>query len=205
MKVHGFIFKASMGVLFAASTLLSSPASSASVQAPQYPQPVLAPAVAAADDSISLWLILGQYADSCSIPYYSTGFSIKVNHVVCIMGPCPPEQLVTLVYYPIYWDYSGIGYCPQSPTEYGPKFSFGNLAPGYYTVMDSMTGKWVTSFTVGPPKKSFRVSGVVSEDMGILDAFKAVAKCKVYLRDNTLTPVVPCTTCVDTLVNLAKA
>jgi hypothetical protein len=204
MRCHGLMVKACMGMLIIASALLSGQASSASVNAPLYPQPVLTPAAPAAGDSVSLWLILGQYQDPCSIPYYSRGFSIDSIIIWCAIGPCPARHTITLTYYAAYFD-SVLGYCPKTPTEYGPKFSFGNLAQGYYTVIDSMTGKTVTTFTVAPPKNSLHVSGVVSEDNGILEAFKAVAKCKVYLRDYTLVPYDSCPMCADTFVNYAKA
>jgi hypothetical protein len=204
MRCRGLMVKACVGVLIIASALLSGQASSASVNAPQYPQPVLTPAAPAAGDSVSLWLILGQYQNPCSIPYYSRSFSIDSIIVWCAIGPCPARYTITLTYYAAYFD-SVPGYCPKIPTEYGPKFSFGNLNPGYYTVIDSMTGKTVTTFTVAPPKNSLHVSGVVSEDNGIIDVQKAVPRCKVFLRDNSLPPVVRCTTCVDMTAKLAKA
>jgi hypothetical protein len=98
------------------------------------------------------------------------------------------------------------GSCAQVLTEYGPKFNFGALAPGEYTVTDSMTGNTVTTFTVAPPQNSFRVSGVVTDDNGVIDAQKAVAKCKVYIRSNNF-PVLydSCPMCVYNTAKLAKA
>jgi hypothetical protein len=191
------IFKASIGVLFVVSTLLSSQSASAAVKAAQYPQPVLTPAAPVADDSVFLWLILGQWSNSC-VQEYVTHFSVNAVTPRCIVAPC-------IGWYEIMLSYRGLvltpsGSCAQMLTEYGPKFNFGALAPGEYTVTDSMTGQTVTTFTVGQPQKSLRVSGVVSEDNGILDVFKAVANCKVYLMDN----IIVYTTYVDTLAKLAK-
>lgn len=178
MGCRGLMAKACMGVLIVISTLLSSQASSASVQAAQYPQPVLMPAAPTNADSVMLWLVLGQNPNACP-PQYVTRCTFIDISPRCLVAPCAG-------YYKILLSYLELMQTPHPPcaqvlTEYGPRFNFGVLSPGGYTLIDSMTGKTITTFTVTNKTKAYTISGSVYEDNGIIDVKKAVPQCKVYL------------------------
>jgi hypothetical protein len=180
MGCRGLMVKACMGVLIVISTLLSSQAATATVLAAQYPQPVLMPAAPTNADSVMFWMVLGQYPTTCT-PLYVSKFSIKEVPIVCFMAPCPAQYEIDLRYDQIMVKPQPGYVCGQTITEYGPRFNFGVLSPGGYTLIDSMTGKTITTFTVTNKTKAYTISGSVYEDNGIIDVKKAVPQCKVYL------------------------
>jgi len=112
-----------------------------------YPQAALSPSSPSMTDSVSLWLILGEYSNSC-VPTYTSSSSIKqVSNNICVRYPCPQDFVITLTYRenpPL-----PLGRpCLMVITPYGPQFSFGRLDVGSYKVYDGVAKDTVTSFLV---------------------------------------------------------
>lgn len=151
---------------------------------PLYPQPVLTPASPTQNDSVTLWLILGQSSSSC-VPTYTASF--KITQVKCIVAPCPAEYGIILTYTenpPL-----PLGRpCLLTITNFGPRFEFGKLAAGNYTVVDS-THTTITTFTVTAQTVSYRVSGTVTQDPGATYIRMAIQSAKVYLKTGTGVPI----------------
>ena len=156
---------------------------------PLFPQPVLTPAAPSQNDSVALWLILGQSNSSC-VPTYTASYKISHMNVVCIMGPCPGYNMITLTYtqnppLPL-----GMP-CLAVITNYGPRFSFGKLAVGHYIVVDSTNGgTQVITFDVTMQTISYKVSGTVTQDPGALAVSVPIQKAMVYLKTGTGGPIV---------------
>jgi hypothetical protein len=156
---------------------------------PLFPQPVLTPAAPSQNDSVALWLILGQSTSSC-VPTYTASFKITQLHVVCVTGPCLQQgYVITLTYTQNPSLPLGMP-CLAVITNYGPRFAFGKLSVGNYTVVDSTSGgTTVTTFTVTEQTVSYRVSGTVIQDAGALPVIVPIQKASVYLKTGTGIPI----------------
>ena len=153
---------------------------------PSYPQSVIIPSSPTQNDSVMLWLILGEYGNSC-IPTYNTSFKIQqISKNVCVRAPCPQDYEIYIFYKenpipPI------LRPCLMVITQYGPKFSFGKLSVGTYTVIDSTkNGNIVARFTVSETSSKSKIEGTVIEDAGLLDIFKPIQKAKIYLSSSVI-------------------
>jgi hypothetical protein len=80
--------------------------------------------------------------------------------------------------------------CLAIITNYGPRFAFGKLAVGNYTVVDSTNnGATITTFNVTAQTVSYRVSGTVTQDAGALAVNVPVQKAMVYLKTGSGGPI----------------
>jgi hypothetical protein len=156
---------------------------------PLYPQPVLTPASPTQKDSVTLWLILGQSSSSC-VPTYMPSYKVtQVSHNVCVRAPCPQDYVISITYtenpaLPLGRP------CLLVVTNYGPRFEFGKLAVGNYTVLDSTSkGTTVATFSVTEQIVSYKVSGTVTQDPGATDILMAIQSAKVYLKTGTGIPI----------------
>jgi hypothetical protein len=156
---------------------------------PLYPQPVLTPASPTQNDSVSLWLILGQSNSSC-VPTYTSSFTItQTSKFLCLRAPCPQNYVIALTYtenpaLPLGRP------CLLVITNYGPRFAFGKLAVGNYTVVDSTSkGTTVATFTVTEQSISYKVGGTVTQDAGALAVIVPVQKASVYLKTGVGGPI----------------
>jgi hypothetical protein len=156
---------------------------------PLFPQPVLTPASPTQNDSVTLWLILGQSNSSC-VPTYTTSSPVtQVSSAICKRAPCPQDYVISLFYTenpPL-----PLGRpCLLVITNYGPRFSFGKLAVGTYTVVDSMNGgATVATFLVTENLVSYTVGGTVIQDAGALALTVPIQKASVYLKTGTGVPI----------------
>jgi hypothetical protein len=120
-----------------------------SLPAVLYPQYRLTPASPTTQDSVSFWLVKGQYSNSC-VPRYITSFKIEKVVVACIVGPCLERNEIKISYtqsliQPLQSEIA----CLDVITEYGPKFNFGKLLAGEYTIIDSAdSNRTLTIFSV---------------------------------------------------------
>jgi hypothetical protein len=126
-----------------------------------YPQYRLTPASPTTQDSVSFWLIKGQYGNSC-VPRYITSFRIEHVAVACLVAPCPsPFNEIILSYsQSLVLPLQAAGFCDPAPcpnvivcmnttTEYGPMLNFGKLQAGNYTIIDSTdSNRTLMQFTV---------------------------------------------------------
>jgi hypothetical protein len=176
-----------------------------------YPQPVVSPAAPTQNDSVTLWLILGQSASSCVSTYTSSFKITQTSNFLCVRAPCAQNYVVALTY----------SQNPSLPlgrpcllvtTNYGPTFSFGKLAVGNYTVVDS-TNKGVTVATFAVTEKivTYGVSGTVIQDPGILATATPIPKAMVYLKTAGISPIllaqaiaIPLYTVIDSAVTDAS-
>ena len=162
-----------LSVVSQCSGLFAAPVSVDAV----YPQYRLTPPNPSMNDSVSFYLVKGLFGSSCP-PGYRTSFSIvQTSNNICVRAPCPQDYTIKLTYafLPVPLDPNVM--CLAVMTEYGPRFNFGKLAVGAYTMVDSSGGNtMLMKFTVS---EHARVRGIVAEDTGPLDVFKAVANCKV--------------------------
>jgi hypothetical protein len=150
MKYHFISAMLTTGILFLAITVTSAaiieplPMPPISIN----PRAMLSPGAPTQSDSVKLLLILGQYPNSC-VPAYTTSFKItQTSSHVCVRAPCPQNYVISLTYAQIPSLLINM-VCAQVVSDYGPRFSFGKLAVGNYTVVDSAkNGTAVLSFTV---------------------------------------------------------
>jgi hypothetical protein len=191
MKTRRLGFAIAAFIFFTSFSLSGAPQSASSVQAPQYPQPVITPAAPLDGDTVSLWLVLGENPNSC-VPFYGTSFHIVTQHPgICTTPPCTSTSSFTIfltycqamieTFAPI-----PPGSCAQVVTQYGPRFSFGGLTAGQYTVVDSMTGQTVAAFSVKPNPNFCAISGRVTEENGALPSQPPLAGCNVLLARPTI-------------------
>jgi hypothetical protein len=155
---------------------------------PLYPRPILTPSAPSMNDSVTLWLVLGQNSSTC-VPTYTPSF-IPPRQVppilVCVRAPCP-ENYVLIINYKENPPLPLGRPCLLSPTEYGPLFEFGKLAVGKYTVIDSSAGgDTVMTFTVVEKTSFYSVRGTLTQDPGILTVVTPIAKAKVYISAQSL-------------------
>jgi hypothetical protein len=182
----------STAIRLLAATLLLCASSNAQVFIPAataYPQPVLTPAAPTQNDSVGLWLILGQSGNSC-VPTYTGSFKItQVSKFVCVQSPCPQNYVISLAYSenpPLLLGRP----CLAVVTNYGPQFAFGKLAVGNYTVADSTGGgATVATFMVTQELVSYKVSGSVIRDPGALTEVLPIQNASVYLKTTGISPV----------------
>jgi hypothetical protein len=150
---------------------------------PVYPRAVLDPASPAVGDSVTLTLYMGIASNSCMAPTYESSFSIAratggsaADYQIDIEYteiPVPPDKICPMIY---------------APVEYGPVYEFGQLAAGTYVVMDGKDV--VVTFTVGgEPSKGFSVSGVVTENTGMLPVWIVLEGVTVYLKRQVREPL----------------
>lgn len=155
---------------------------------PAYPQPVLSPAAPTQNDSVALWLILGQSTSSC-VPAYTSSFKItQTSRFICARAPCPQNYSIAVSYSQNPQLLLGRP-CVLTATNYGPLFSFGKLGAGNYTVVDSTGGGAVTAFTVTANAVSYAVTGTVLKDPGILTVVSPIPKATVYLKTASISPI----------------
>jgi hypothetical protein len=156
---------------------------------PAYPQPVLSPAAPTQNDSVALWLILGQSTSSC-VPAYTSSFKItQTSKFICVRAPCPQNYSIAVSYSQNPQLLLGRP-CVLTATNYGPLFSFGKLSVGNYTVVDSTGGgAAVTTFTVTANAVSYAVNGTVLKDPGILTLVSPIPKATVYLKTASISPI----------------
>jgi Carboxypeptidase regulatory-like domain/Intracellular proteinase inhibitor len=154
-----------------------------------YPQPVLSPAAPTQNDSVALWLILGQSSNSC-VPTYTSSFKItQTSKFLCVRAPCPQNYVIAITYSQNPSLLLGRP-CLLVTTNYGPLFSFGKLGVGNYTVIDSTSGGTaVAAFTVTENTRSYTVNGTVLKDPGILTVITPITGAKVYLKTSGLSPI----------------
>jgi hypothetical protein len=136
IALTALIVFAELSMAFAASPVVST-----------YPQVLLSPSSPTMADSVSLWLVLGEASNSC-VSTYTPSFSVKqVSNNICVRFPCPQDFAITLTYTvnpPL-----PLGRrCLMVITQYGPRFGFGRLAVGSYSVYDSNAKDTVASFNV---------------------------------------------------------
>jgi len=157
---------------------------------PLFPQAVLTPSAPTQNDSVALWLILGQSSSSC-VPTYTASFKImQTSNFVCVRAPCAQNYVIALTYTQNPPLMLGMP-CLAVVTDYGPRFAFGKLAVGNYTVVDSTGGGTeVTAFTVTEQTVSYRVSGTVIQDPGALAVSVPIPNTAVYLKTGSGLPVV---------------
>ena len=149
--------------------------------APLYPQYRLTPQTPSMNDSVSFRLVKGINGNSC-VPTYRTSFSVvQTSNNVCVRAPCPQDYTLKLLYSPLPMPL-GVA-CLEVLTEYGPRFNFGLLKVGNYTLVDSSDGnKTLMRFAVTELGGDFGVRGIVCEDVGRLALFIPVQGAKVYLK-----------------------
>lgn len=128
------------------------------LSAQTYPKLIVTPSSPVTLDSVQIWCVKGQNSNSCVPIFNNQKFTI--------------EQSPLLIYPPIY--YIRISYtqnnppkdvmCAQVLTEYGPRFNFGKLPVGSYTVIDDSVN--VGSFSVRDSQlvKTFTIKGTVYDD-----------------------------------------
>jgi|WetSurMetagenome_2_1015567.scaffolds.fasta_scaffold00378_1 hypothetical protein len=193
-------------ILIALGSIFSSAGAQAS--APAYPLPVLSPAAPTQTDSVALWLIVGQNANSC-VPTYTGSFTVtQTSRFVCVRAPCPQNYVIAVKYTRNPTPALGRP-CLQVITNYGPMFSFGRLSVGNYTVVDSANGgATLAAFSVTERVVSYSVSGTVLKDPGILTVVAPVPGAKVYLKTVGISPilaarsaVLPLYTIIDSAVS----
>jgi hypothetical protein len=174
---------------------------SAQAISPTYPQPVISPAEPSQNDSVKLWLILGQAASTC-IPTYTSSFKVaQTSNFVCVRAPCAQNFVISLTYAenpPL-----PLGRpCLALATDYGPQFAFGKLAVGNYTVVDSTTkGTTVATFAVTEKiAPYYNIAGTVLQDAGVIAPSVSIPGATVYLKTAGPLPMVsglPLYTIVD--------
>jgi hypothetical protein len=177
MKIH---ISVSIVTLLSTALLCSALAAQSSV-VQLYPQYRLTPKIPVMNDSVSFWFVKGMNGNSC-VPRYLASFSIvQTSNMVCVRAPCPQDFTISLTY-SVLPSPMGIA-CLAVMTEYGPRFNFGKLAVGNYTVVDSSDNKkTLMTFTVAEKSGVFGVRGTVTEDVGMLKMFVPVQGAKVYLK-----------------------
>jgi hypothetical protein len=114
-----------------------------------YPQYRLTPTSPTTQDSVSFWLVKGQYSNSC-VPRYITSFRIEHVALECFIAPCPQFNEIKNSYtqsliQPLQSQIA----CLAVMTEYGPSFNLGKLPAGSYTIIDSTdSNRTLMQFTV---------------------------------------------------------
>jgi hypothetical protein len=170
--------------LVAAAALLTASFSGPSpVIGPQatglYPQYRLTPANPSMQDSISFWIV--KVKGGCGSNYV-TSFEVKqVSFNLCKRNPCSQDFVITLhsTEYPI----MTLTVCRDTSVEYGPRFNFGKLSVGNYTIIDSSdNNRTLMTFSVSETNPALTIKGNVTEDVGTKKILIVVPNAKVYLK-----------------------